>query len=95
MHDEILFEQRRGSLTQMEHAAIDSHIERCVAERGGSMGSDYAGMYSRPEPTFEQLECVKANLMRGILLSEGYPDNIRQIVDAHERIQSWSSGISR
>jgi len=95
MHDVSLFDQRRDRLSQTENSAIDSHIERFLAQQGGSVVIDYARMSSRAEPTFEQLERMKANLMRGILLSDSYPDNIRQIVDAHERIQSWSSGMSR
>lgn len=88
-----LFDNRHGQLTASELEAIQRHIERCRCEPGLSMSDGRGGYAARPPRPIDNIERYDANMMRSILLSSSYPDNIRQIVQADQRLLQYEVEI--
>jgi hypothetical protein len=76
--DYELAQERRDRLTSHEIEAIETHVERT---RLRSVRED-RNVFASGSP-----EEYRENAFRSVLLSAGYPDNVKQIVGAYERFQ--------
>jgi hypothetical protein len=93
MHVQTLIDQRHDKLTPEEIDAVLRHIDRVRTEDSQGGWSDPPLNPRHFNRTPEQIERYNGNMMRSILLASSYPDNIRQIVEADERVRSYADGM--